>query len=188
MTDGARKSLDPLTQASVTVAWIIVLNKPFYPVYVWYLAREGAAASLGTLIATPFFAAIPFIARRSSLAARVSLPLVGTVDTLFETKLFGPASGTELFYAACILLVAVSFKAEELWWQRCAALIVFLIFVYSRNCIGTPLSVWDRDDLSTLLSLNAFAVAGLTTFIALRSAGNLRAAGLGAGNEHQKHG
>lgn len=174
MTGAERSALDPLTQATVTVAWVIVLNKPFYPLYVWYLVGDGVAASLGSLITAPFFLAIPYLARHSGLAARVALPLLGTLDTLFETKLFGSAAGTELFFAACILLVALSFRADESWWQRGAAVFVFAIFVISRNWIGMPLHIWDQSDLSTLLNLNAFAVASLTAFIALRYAGIVR--------------
>ncbi|MCT7666171.1 hypothetical protein N5B53_20020 [Shinella kummerowiae] len=175
MIGAAPSGIDPLTQASVTIAWVIALNKPFYPLYVWYLVGDGVTASLGSLIAAPIFLAIPFIARRSSLAARLALPLVGTLDTLFETKLFGPDSGTELFFAACMLLVAVSFRAGERWWQRSAAVFVFVIFVFSRNWMGMPLYAWSSDDLSILLNLNAFAVASLTTFIALRYAGIVHA-------------
>ncbi|MGQ3294457.1 MAG: hypothetical protein ACT6U0_19885, partial [Shinella sp.] len=159
-----------------------VLNKPFYPLYVWYLVGDGVSAALGSLVAAPFFLAIPFLAPRSSLAARVALPLVGTLDTLFETKLFGPASGTELFLAACILLVALSFRADELWWQRGAAVFVFVIFVFSRNWIGMPLHAWKGSGLSILLNLNAFAVASLTTFIALRFAGIVRSGEPDPGN------
>jgi hypothetical protein len=180
MTGAKRHPLDPLTRATVAVAWVIALNKPFYPLYVWYLVDDGVTASLGSLIAAPFFLAIPFLARRSSLAARLSLPLIGTVDTLFETKLFGPASGTELFFAPCIMLAALSFRAGEVWWQRGVAVFVFAIFLFSRNWIGMPLHMWSEDDLSTLLNLNAFAVASLTTFIALRYAGAVRTAELDA--------
>ncbi len=162
---------DSLTQATVTVAWVIILNKPFYPLYVWYLIGHGVLASLWTLAAVPFFLTIPFLAKRSSLAARVALPLVGTLDTWFETKLFGPSSGTELFFAACLMLAAMSFRAKELWWQRGMAAIVFIVFMFSRTFIGAPLHVWNESDLAILLNLNAFAVASLTTFVALRYAG-----------------
>ncbi|MGO7258911.1 hypothetical protein ACCT32_35770, partial [Rhizobium brockwellii] len=70
----APAKLDPLTKASVTVAWVILLNKPFYPLYIWYLVGDGVAASLGTLSAAPLFLAIPLIARRSPLSARIALP------------------------------------------------------------------------------------------------------------------
>ncbi len=172
--NGARAVHDPLTQATVTVAWLIVLNKPLYPLYVWYLVGTGVMASLGSVIAAPLFLAVPLIARYSSLAARVALPLIGTVDTLFETKLFGTASGTELFLGACILLVALSFRTGEIWYQRAAAAFVFLAFVLSRKWIGEPLHDWSGDELAVLLNLNAVAVASLTTFITLRYGGIAR--------------
>ncbi|MFK0332944.1 hypothetical protein ACIQUB_17670 [Rhizobium sp. NPDC090275] len=167
----AIKQPDALTQATVTIAWVIVLNKPFYPVYVWYLVGDGVVASLATLLSAPLFLAIPFLAGRSPLAARIALPLIGTFDTLFETKLFGSASGTELFFAACVMLVALSFKADEKWWQRGMAVLVFAVFVFSRNFIDAPLRVWTAPELVTFFNLNAFAVASLLAFIALRYAG-----------------
>ncbi len=171
MTVNRGQRLDPLTQATVTIAWVVALNKPFYPVYVWYLVGSGVVASLGTLLSAPFFLAIPFIARRFPLAARIALPLVGTFDTLFETKLFGPGSGSELFFAACIMLVALAFRPTEKWWQRGLASLVFVVFLFSRSVIAVPLHVWAGAELDTLFNLNAFAVASLMAFVALRYAG-----------------
>lgn len=168
MPSSARAPLDPLTAASVTIAWVIFANKPFYPLYVWWLTESGVKASLWTLLSAPFFLAIPLIARRSPLAARIALPVVGTVDTLLETKLFGAGSGTELFLAPCIMLVALSFYAEEKWWQRGLAVLVFCAFAAAQNRLGTALHVWSDNDLATLFSLNAFAVASLLAFIAVR--------------------
>ena len=162
---------DPLARAAVTVAWVILLNKPVYPFYVWYLTGEGVAASLFTLVAVPFYLGVLLLARRSALSARIALVLVGTGDTLFETKLFGTGAGTELFFAACIMLVAVLFAPKEVWWQRSLAATVFVAFVFSRIFIGPPLWVWSDDGLAHLFNLNAFAVASLMTFIALRFAG-----------------
>ncbi|MEZ2223825.1 hypothetical protein [Rhizobium sp. RCC_161_2] len=150
---------------------MIIANKPFYPLYVWWLVGNGIVASLGTLIAVPFFLAIPFLASRSPLAARLALPLIGTIDTLFETKLFGTGSGTALFLAPCIMLAALSFHGGEKWWQRGVTAFIFLAFIISRIYIGLPLHAWTDTDLSTLLNLNAFAVASLMAFIALRYAG-----------------
>ncbi|MDZ7926729.1 MAG: hypothetical protein U5L46_06430 [Agrobacterium sp.] len=162
---------DDLTRATLTVAWVIILNKPFYPLYVWYLVDAGAAASLVTLFSVPFFLAIPFLSKKSPLAARLALPLVGTIDTLFETKIFGHPSGTEFFFAACIMLAALSFRADEKLWQYAMAVFVFIAFFFSRTFLGAPLQSRPADDLATLLNLNAFSAASLMVFIALRYAG-----------------
>jgi hypothetical protein len=162
---------DELTRASVTVAWVIIANKPFYPVYIWWLVGSGTQASLWTLVSVPFFLLVPVLARRSPLWARVALPLVGTVDTLFETKLFGYGSGTALFLAPCVMLVALSFHAVEAWWQRGLASVVFVAFVAAHGRLGEALHVWSEDELGTLLSINGFAVASLMAFVAIRYAG-----------------
>lgn len=165
---------DPLTGAAATVTWVILLNKPIYPLYVWYLTGEGVLASLGTLVAIPFYLGILFLVGRSTLAARAALVLLGTADTLFETKLFGQGAGTELFFAACIMLVTALFEAKDVWWQRGLAVIVFAVFIVSRWSIGPPLRTWSDAGLTSLLHLNAFAVACLMAFIALRFAGIAR--------------
>lgn len=166
-----RPTLDPLTEATVTVAWVIVANKPFYPLYVWYLVGSGVTASLLTLVSAPFFLAIPFIARRSPIVARIMLPVIGTLDTMFETKLFGTASGTELFLAACMMLAALSFRGEERWSQRGLVAFIFGAFLITRNWTGAPLHGWSESELSILFNLNAYAVASLLAFVALRYAG-----------------
>lgn len=167
--------LDPLTRATVTVAWVIFLNKPFYPLYVWYLVGHGITASLATLISAPFFFAVVLVAKRSPLASRILLPAVGTLDTAFETTLFGQGAGTELFFAACIMLVALSFRPQEKIWQYAMTIFVFCVFVASRTFNGQPWYPWSAGELSTLLNLNIFAVASLLAFIALRYAGSARA-------------
>jgi hypothetical protein len=172
-----RPTLDPLTQATVAVAWVIFANKPFYPLYVWYLVGSGMTASLLTLASAPFFLAIPFIARRSPIIARIMLPAIGTLDTMFETKLFGAASGTELFLAACVMLAALSFRPEEQWSQRALVTLVFGAFLITRNFTGAPLHGWSERELSILFNLNAYAVASLLAFVAFRYAGIERSVG-----------
>ncbi len=168
----ARVPPDPLTASTVTIAWVIAANKPFYPLYVWWLLGSGGVfAALGTVIAAPFFAAIPWLARRSPFAARLALPVTGMVDTIFAGKLFGQASGTELFLAPCLLLIALSFTVTERWWQRGLAAVCFLAFAAFHDRIGPPLHLFSPADLATLLTLNAFSVASLMTFIAVRYAG-----------------
>ena len=165
---GDRPPLDPLTAASVSIAWVILANKPFYPLYVWWLTGSGVAMSCWTMIAAPVFLLIALGARRFPLGARIGVPLTGTLDTLFETKLFGYGSGTELFLAPCIMLAAISFHADEKWWQRGLTLFIFAVFAATHDRLGTALHIWSAQDLAALFHLNAFAVAGLMAFIALR--------------------
>jgi hypothetical protein len=163
--------LDGRTAACVSTAWIIVFNKPFYPVYVWALiGRHAAAASLATLLFAPLYAAVPYLARRSARGARLALPLVGLADTLYATKMFGPDAGTELFLFPCALLAIVGFRAREAVASRILTLAVYVAFVALHGRYGAPLQAWAPDESARLFILNAFAVASLTAFIGLRFA------------------
>jgi hypothetical protein len=174
MTDAPRPPLDDVTRATVTVAWVIVLNKPFYPLYVWWVAASGVTASLSTLIATPFFLAIALFASKGPLAARLGLPIVGALDTLVATKFLGFSTGTMLFLAPCIMLAALSFHRREAWWQRGTAAGLFILFVIAYGRLGAPVHVWLDGEAEAMLALNAFAVASLMAFVALRYAGITR--------------
>lgn len=163
--------LDGLTAASVTVAWVIALNKPFYPLYVWYLTGEGVLVACMTVIAAPVFAALALTARRMPFRTRLGVPLVGLIDTIAAGKVLGQSAGTELFLAPCVLLIALFFKPEEKWWQRGMACICFLAFVAFHGRMGAPLHDWSADAVRSLFTLNAFSVAGLMVFVTLRTAG-----------------
>jgi hypothetical protein len=154
--------------ASVATAWIILANKPVYPLYVWWFAGEGALASTATMLAAPLYAAVILLARRSGFAARLALPLVGLADTLFATKLFGAASGTELFLLPCALLAVLAFDENESRWSRGLAVAIGAIFAISHGRFGAPLYEWSAQSLVRLAEVNAYAVASLGVFIALR--------------------
>lgn len=167
---GARPGSDPLAAACVTVAWLIVANKPIYPLYVWGLVGSGVAAAWLTALTAPLFLAVAVVGRRHGLAARVGLPLVGAADTLFATKLMGPASGTELFLVPCLLLACLSFRVAEAWWARGLVAVLFVTFVAAHDRLGPPLHLWSSDDLDRLRDLNLYAVASLSAFIGWRFA------------------
>lgn len=166
-----RPAPDPLASACVTVAWLIVANKPIYPIYVWGLVGSGVAASSLTMLATPLFLALALIGRSHPLAIRVGLPLVGLADTIFAGKLFGTASGTEAFVVPCLLLACLSFRAGEARWARGLIAVLFVGVVASHGRLGSPLHLWSVDELDRLRDLNLVAVASLSAFIGWRFAG-----------------
>ena len=159
---------DARTSASVATAWIILANKPVYPLYVWWFAGEGVLASTATMLTAPLYAAVILIARRSGFAARLALPLFGLADTLFATKLFGSPSGTELFLAPCALLAVLAFGDGEVRWSRGLAIMIGAIFAASHGRFGAPLHEWSAQSLIRLAGVNAYAVASLSVFIAWR--------------------
>ena len=170
MTAG-RGERDGLAQARVTVAWVIILNKPVYPVYIWWLVGSGVQASLFTLIALPFLLLVPWLAGRRPLAARLALVAIGTADTLLATRVFGTDSGAVLFFAPCLMLAALSFRLNEARLQRIAAVLVFAAFSIGHFWPGEPLHLWNAEELARLRSLNILSVACLMAFMAIRYAG-----------------
>ncbi|AGB73172.1 MULTISPECIES: hypothetical protein [Rhizobium] len=169
-----RPALDPRTGATVTIAWVIIANKPFYPFYVWWLVGDGVETSAITLVAIAFFLAVPLIARKSPFSARLALPLIGTIDTVCESIVFGRASATLLFLAPCMALTLVSFDPVEKWWQRGLTCFIFVCFAACWWRLKEPVFPWTGDQIATLSSINVFAVASLMAFIGVRYAGTSR--------------
>jgi hypothetical protein len=167
----ARPPIDPLASASAAVGWMVVANKPLYPIIIWWYVGVGFEASLTTLIAAPLYALAAFLAGRAPLTARVATPAIGLVDTLLATKVFGPGSGTELFLFACGLLAALAFRPCEAWWSRGLIGLIFAGFVAMRLGGGAALCALPPDQLARLLDLNIVSAASLFAFIGLRFAG-----------------
>ena len=162
---------DPLASATAAVAWMVVANKPLYPIVIWWYVGGGFQASLATLIAAPFYAAAAYLAPRAPLAARVATPAVGLADTLLATKVFGQGSGTEIFLFACALLAALAFRPHEAWWSRGLIGLIFVAFVAMRFAGGAALYALPADQLGRLLDINVLSAASLFAFIGLRFAG-----------------
>lgn len=162
---------DPHATAVVTVAWLIVANKPVYPLYVWWFVGNGTAAACLTMLATPAFLAIALMGARHPLAARLALPLVGALDTLFATKLFGAASGTELFFVPCLILAVASFRPDEGRWTKGLVAVLFVSFVVAHGRLGAAWGPWTIEETARLLEINVFAVASLAAFLGWRFSG-----------------
>ena len=173
-TTGPRGSIQALAGASASVAWVVLLNKPFYPLYVWYFVGSGTMASTLTIASAPVYAAIAFYARRAPLASRIALPLAGVADTALAAKLFGGAAGAVLFLAPCAMIAALSFRASERWIVMALLALIYLAFVLLNGGGGAPLRIWSDAELSRLLTLNSFAVASLTAFVGWRYSGVAR--------------
>jgi hypothetical protein len=162
---------DARAEACVSTAWVILINKPIYPLYVWALiGADAATRSLATLALTPLYAALPVLARRSPRGARIALPLIGLADTLCATKLMGAETGAELFLFACGLLAVVSFSAREAMISRSLVIVVYLASLGLHGRYGSPLQTWPAEQAASLLTLNLYGAASLAAYIGLRFA------------------
>jgi len=161
---------DPIADAAAGLVWLILLNKPFYPFYVWWITGHGLGPAFLCCLSVPFFASLLVLRRRDPLWLLAGLPLVGILDTAFETKLLGEASGAALFFVPCALLTAllVPRRAYRLSWGLSGLLLALAVGL--RGSYGQALYLWREAELAGLFSLNLVSAACLSFFILIRFA------------------
>ncbi len=167
--------LNPANAACNLIAVMLAFNGPFYPAYVIGLIGRPGLLSAWTMLASPFFYAVPWIGRRNALAGRLALPLIGTLNTFCCLKLFGAGSGVGYFFLPCIILPALLFRQGEAWPRLSLIGFAILPFLLPNTIYGAPLMRLAAAALLKLQGLNLFSVATLSGFIALQFAAVLRA-------------
>lgn len=166
---------DPATAMANAIALIVGWNGPFYPLYVVALAgAEVWPAVALTALAAPFFLAIPALARRSSRAGRLALPLIGTANTLWCIKLLGPACGLQLFLLPCVMLAALLHRRSERPLLVLAAAGAVAAYALPERVLGAALIPLPPEVTSRLAALNEASVLALTVVIAWQLAALLR--------------
>ncbi len=158
---------DPLVAAGNSISLVVASNQPFYPLYILWAVSGSVWPSFYTFLSTPFFLAVPALARRSSLAGRALLPLAGIGNTILSAKLFGEASGVELFLGPCIMIAALLFRRSERFVALLIVALAILIFASLHGGYGTPFHMYTEGEYARFLRLNAFSVATLTAFVGL---------------------
>jgi hypothetical protein len=167
---------DPLAAASNLVALLVGSNQPLYPLTLYWATGADVTGLFLVFLSAPCFLAIPFVARRSSLAARVMLVAIGSIDTFVSVKVYGPAGGNELYLGPCLMLAVLLFrKREQLLSFGLTALICVGLFVL-HDRYGASVLAWSDKDYATMMNFNIFYVAMLTAFIGL-SVGRARGDG-----------
>ncbi|WP_296522571.1 hypothetical protein [Rhodoplanes sp.] len=162
---------DPLAAAAATVAVVVVGNQPFYPLYLHAIAGTAAWPVWLTLASTPFFLAVPALARRSSLTGRLMLPVVGIANTLLAIKAVGRDSGLDLFLIPCALLAAALVRPRERLVALPVLALPFIAYFWLGGLLGAPLVQFRPDQDAAMLVVNAVSVASLVTLIGLLVAG-----------------
>lgn len=163
---------DPLTAAANWIALVVAWNQPFYPLYLW--AAVGAnkiTPAFLTFLSTPFFLAVPAVAKRHPLSARILLPLTGIANGILSTKAFGVGSGVEIFLLPCALIGAALFRPVE----RPIGLVIVALsaaaYFIPVRFLGQPLASYSVADNSAMVGLNALSAATLVVFIGLLLSG-----------------
>ncbi|AMM84465.1 hypothetical protein AZF01_08940 [Martelella sp. AD-3] len=166
--EGVRRD-DPLGGAAGATALVLALNKPVYPLYVWFLAESAFHLSLLTALTMPLYLAVWHLSRiGKGRAARLGMVIVGVVDTLAIAFVLGGESETLAFLFACLMLAGLSFYRTEVWLSRGLVAAIFVLFVVLEGRIGAPLMPVAANDMRSLAFLNVTGAAALAAFIMLR--------------------
>lgn len=165
---------DPLVATANLIALVVVSNQPFYPLYLYWLVGPEIAPSYWLFLSTPFFAAVPALGRLNRTAGRALLPLAGIANTVLSAKVFGVASGVEMFLIPCVLIGFVVFRPGERVIAFVIAGAAFLAFSLLHDRYGTPVHVYTQEQYASFVKLNATSVGTLTAFVGLLVAGLIR--------------
>jgi hypothetical protein len=167
-------NVDPLVSTASLIALVVAWNAPFYPLYVWAVAGAGGMPwALATTASLPFFGAVPFVARRFPLAARIMLPLVGTINTAWCSVLLGQAAGEELFLIPCGMIAVLLFRPRERLLMAVVAAAPLAAHLLLAGRYPVPPHVYTVAQYASLTSMNAISVAMLTAFVGFLFAGVL---------------
>lgn len=147
------------------IALVVASNQPLYPLYVRWIVGGDWRVSFWTFLSTPFFAAIPAVARRKPLMARALLPLTGIANGLIALKAFGPASGVALFLIPCALIALLAFRRHE-WLVSLALVWGSAAAYFVGNHLGPPIGRFDQMQYASFVRLNAYTVVALTIMTA----------------------
>jgi hypothetical protein len=172
--DQTRAAPSAQASASAKTAWIIAVNKPIYPAYVWYFVGSGLWAASITAITLPLYVGIAMLLRSRPRVLRFGVPLLGLFDTVLAVKLLGAASGAELFFFPCLMLATLAPETGETRASRGLVATIFLLALALHGHYGPPLRVWDADALDRLREVNILSVACLCAFLGWSFAERLR--------------
>lgn len=162
---------DPLMQAGNVLAFVLGTNQPFYPIYLAFIVGSGAWRALPLMLSMPFFLAVPLLARRSTLAARLLLLVVGIGNIVVAVAMIGSRSGLAILFLPSAALAAVLFRARE----RLAMLaMVGLAGAGWLLANGMGPDVFTAAQYASLQRLNAMSAIGLCGFIGIVLATALR--------------
>ncbi len=157
---------DPLAAAGNMLALLVASNQPFYPIYIYWAVSHDIGVTFFTFLSTPLFLAVPWLSRRQSVAGRALLPLAGCANTALSTKLFGVASGVELFLLPCMLIATLLFRRRERFIALVLVCVGLLLFI-CRDFYGSPIHLYTLEEYARFVRLNAFSSGSLVVFVGL---------------------
>ncbi len=156
---------DPRVAAANVISLLIASNQPFYPLYLFWLVSADITAAWFTFLSTPFFLAVPAVARRNDVAGRALLPLTGIGNTVLSAWLFGTASAVEIFLVPCGVIALLLFRPHERIVGLALTALAFGVFLLLHDAYGQPFALYSAAEYSALARLNLMSACMLTAFV-----------------------
>ncbi len=156
---------DPQTAVCNSIALLVASSQPLYPFYIhWFVGGDAWTGCL-TFLSTPFFLAVPWIARRSSLGGRAALVLAGVGNTIVSTKAFGEASGVELFLISCALIALLAFRWSERAVMLALVVLCGAVFAGLHGRYGAPVGEFSPTEYVNFFRMNASSATALSAIV-----------------------
>ncbi len=164
---------DPRVAAANVISLLVASNQPFYPLYLFWLVSPDVTPAWFTFLSTPFFLAVPVVARWNTIAGRALLPLAGIGNTVLSAWLFGTASAVEIFLIPCGVIGLLLFRPRERLAGLALTALAFGVFLVLHDAYGPPLAHYSAAEYAALSRINIISAAALTAFVALIFSGLL---------------
>ena len=164
---------DPRVASANMISLLVASNQPFYPLYVFWLVSADITAAWFTFLSTPFFLAVPAVARRNDVAGRALLPVAGIGNTVLSSWLFGTASAVEIFLVPCGIIALLLFRPWERVVGLALAALAFGVFLLLHDAYGQPIVRYDAEQYAALARLNLVSPGMLTAFVTILFSGLL---------------
>ena len=91
----------------------------------------------------------------------------GVANTVLCVKLFGVASGVELFLVPCVVLAAILFRSRERATMALVLSLPFAAYLGLDGNLGPPVKIFSAEEYSSIVAMHAVSVAALTIVIGL---------------------
>ena len=158
---------DPRVASANVIALLVASNQPFYPLYLYWLVSDDITPAWFTFLSTPFFLAVPAVARWNTVAGRALLPLAGIGNGILCAKLFGVQSAVEIFFIPCAVIALLLFRPQERGFGLGLAGIALGAYLLLNGRYGVPSVAYSAEAYAALARLNVISASMLTGFVAL---------------------
>ncbi len=157
---------DAETRLATTIARVAAWSQPFYPLYIYFAAGTLAWPAFLSLLSTPFFGAVPWLARRNPAGAKALLVMTGVINTTLCMVAMGETSLVFAYLAPILLLAVLIFPVKD-WWNLALLLAATIAIATSGHLAARAITPGFTLEQSRSLALMHLASAAALTALIL---------------------